>query len=251
MVSYTKDEKIRDRLKDIEVISFDAGYTLLEPNPSFGGILAQLACSLGYDFNPEIINKRLFEAHNKYVHISREQGKGMYACEKQSRIFWDKIFKESYDISVNPDDRNTLATNCYDELSKASVWKLFGDVLPALEKLSSKYRLIVSSNWDNRLASILSDFGLKNRFEKIYYSTFIGHEKPDPEFFQYILDDLDVQASSVLHVGDHPVDDLQGSENMGMKGAVVKRQVSISPIKPDPKDFVVNSLEELCYYLPK
>ena len=138
MISYSKSEKIQSKFKNnIEVISFDAGYTLLEPNPSFGGILAMRASSLNYQLDPYKINERLFEAHHKYVQISREQGKGMYACEKQSRIFWDKIFEESYGHTIKLSDCDALANRCYDELAKATLMER-NNMLNQIKELEAK-----------------------------------------------------------------------------------------------------------------
>ena len=243
-------ENHQKKFKNIEIISFDAGFTLLEPNPSFGGILAAEAELLGYRCEPEILNERLFRAHHKYVQVSRNLGKGMYACQIQSKYFWDKITIEAFGQFIDSKDAQQLADECYDRLSTGKAWRLFDDVLPTLNYLSEKgYRLIVLSNWDDRLPNILKELGIAEHFEKIYCSTHTGAEKPDRDFFQYAMDDLKVHPSLIMHIGDHPVDDLQGANNMGMKGAVVKRNITISPMSPDPTDFSINSLMKLRYYL--
>lgn len=155
-------EKRKKKFRNIEIISFDAGFTLLEPNPSFGGILAAEAELLGYRCEPEILNERLFRAHHKYVQMSRNRGKGMYACQMQSKYFWDKITTEAFGQSIDSKDAQQLADECYDRLSTGKAWRLFDDVLPTLNYLSEKgYRLIVLSNWDGRFDN-QCDCGIDN-----------------------------------------------------------------------------------------
>ncbi len=217
--------------QNIKVISFDAGFTLLEPAPSFGGILSKLAARRGYDCDPDMLTLRFFDAHHKYAKLSRIEGKGMYACEERSKYWWDKITIEAYGRLINSDDAQPLADRCYNELSKGSSWKLYPDVLPALEELSAGgYRLIVLSNWDRRLPGILKEIGIAEFFQSVYYSTSVEFEKPDEPFFRCVLEDLQIPAKSVLHVGDNLIDDLEGASRVGMHGIVVKRKVTIIPI---------------------
>jgi putative hydrolase of the HAD superfamily len=232
--------------QNIKVISFDAGFTLLEPDPSFGGILSKLAARSGYDCEPDMLTLRFFDAHHKHAKLSRIEGKGMYACEERSKHWWDKITIEAYGSLINSDDAQPLADQCYNELSKGASWKLYPDVLPALEELSAGgYRLIVLSNWDSRLPGILKELGIAGFFQSVYYSTSVEFEKPDEPFFRYMLEDLQIPANSVLHIGDNVIDDLEGASRVGMHGIVVKRKVTISPAGTCPADLEIDTLTDL------
>jgi len=90
-----------------------------------------------------------FKVHHKYVEISRERGKGIYACQKQLKTYWDKITIDTYGEFVKSKDAQELANNCYVELAKGRAWRPFDDVLSILKELSARgYKLIVLSNWD-------------------------------------------------------------------------------------------------------
>ena len=45
----------------------------------------------------------------------------------------------------------------------------------------------------------------------------IGIHKPDPEIFRYTADKLGLETSECVYVGDHPVNDIQGALESGMK----------------------------------
>jgi putative hydrolase of the HAD superfamily len=232
--------------QNIEVISFDAGFTLLEPAPSFGGILSKVATNRGYDCDPDMLTPRFFDAHHKHAKLSRIEGKGMYACEERSKYWWDRITIEAYGSLINSDDAQTLADQCYNELSKGSSWKLYPDVLPVLRELSAGgYRLIVLSNWDRRLPGILKELGIAGFFQSVYYSTSVEFEKPDEPFFRYMLEDLQIPANSVLHIGDNLIDDLEGASRVGMHGMVVKRKVTIGPAGHCPAGLEIDTLTDL------
>jgi putative hydrolase of the HAD superfamily len=57
-----------------------------------------------------------------------------------------------------------------------------------------------------------------NRFlGKVYCFRKIGHKKPSPEFFGYILDDLGLDASRVFMVGDDFESDVLGAVGCGIR----------------------------------
>lgn len=45
-----------------------------------------------------------------------------------------------------------------------------------------------------------------------------GIKKPHPEIFERALQKLDVKAAECLYVGDHPENDVLGSERVGILG---------------------------------
>ena len=67
-----------------------------------------------------------------------------------------------------------------------------------LKELKSKFRLFLLNNTDEIHVALYNrifrnEFGLKGGlrelFEKTYYSHEVGYRKPSPEIFRYVLDD--------------------------------------------------------------
>ncbi|MBC8065550.1 MAG: HAD-IA family hydrolase, partial [Chlorobia bacterium] len=67
--------------------------------------------------------------------------------------------------------------------------------------------------------------------EMVVASLEYGVEKPDPRLFHVVLDHFEVDPSDVLHVGDNPLDDLEGAQGVGMRGVLIDRSIP-NPIKP-------------------
>lgn len=106
----------------------------------------------------------------------------------------------------------------------SELFRLYEDVVPCLDRLAERsYRLAVISNWDYSLHRILKTLGVYERFELVLASLEQGVEKPDPRLFQICLDRLSVSPDQVIHVGDNPIDDLEGAASAGIQGVLIDR----------------------------
>jgi putative hydrolase of the HAD superfamily len=90
-----------------------------------------------------------------------------------------------------------------------------------LSKLRSQALLAVATNaadseeWEIRAA--LDKVGLDTLLDKVYCYRKIGHKKPSREFFAYILEDLGLQKSQVIMVGDDFEADVVGANKCGIR----------------------------------
>ena len=74
---------------------------------------------------------------------------------------------------------------------------------------------------DYRKSSKLKALGLNGRFEKVFAGEDRGHLKPSPTAFKAILDDLNVQPETFLHIGDRTDTDGAASESVGYQVAII------------------------------
>jgi len=96
--------------------------------------------------------------------------------------------------------------------------------MPTLEALSrAEMRMIVVSNWDYSLHRILRNLGISEFFEHEFASLEHGPEKPDPEFFRIAGATTGLPLDAILHVGDHPLDDLEGARGAGLQALLLDR----------------------------
>jgi len=58
---------------------------------------------------------------------------------------------------------------------------------------------------------------LKHCFQSIITSQEVGTQKPDKKFFEYALKRADCLAHEAVMVGDHPIADIRGAENAGIR----------------------------------
>jgi putative hydrolase of the HAD superfamily len=113
-------------------------------------------------------------------------------------------------------DEDAWFEELYLHFSQPGVWVLYDDVGRCLDRLAKRFRLAVISNFDRRLRRILEDLAVASRFERLFISSEIGCEKPNPAIFQQALDVMEVQADWCLHVGDDPERDWAGAAAAGI-----------------------------------
>ena len=93
-------------------------------------------------------------------------------------------------------------------------------VFETLALLQPTWRLCVASNADvsdeAAIKRALQRVDLERWIERVYCSRNIGYKKPDPQFFGFILKDLNVQASQVVMVGDSYKTDVLGANTSGL-----------------------------------
>jgi putative hydrolase of the HAD superfamily len=61
-------------------------------------------------------------------------------------------------------------------------------------------------------------------FDIILISESFGIKKPDPRIFKHALNQLGVEPSNAVYVGDHPINDVEASIRSGMKGVWKKTE---------------------------
>ena len=97
--------------------------------------------------------------------------------------------------------------------------KVLPGVLEALEMLNGKYKMGLVSNSKNLSANQIREklelAGIAKYFETAVSSFDIGIEKPDPEPLQMALNELGVNASESLYIGDNDSDRI-AAKNAGM-----------------------------------
>lgn len=113
-------------------------------------------------------------------------------------------------------DENAWFEELYAHFAEPGVWVLYEDVTRCLDRLAGRYRLAVISNFDRRLLRVLEELGVAAKFERLFISSEIGCEKPDPGIFRRALNVMNVDAGRCLHVGDDPERDWEGAAAAGI-----------------------------------
>lgn len=118
----------------------------------------------------------------------------------------------------------------------------FKRLTPVLERLASRYRLGVVSNFYGNLDGILSAEGLRPLFSVVADSGVLGVTKPEPAIFLHAAKACQAEPSQCVMVGDSIKRDMAGATGVGMKKAL------ITAVKPTPdagQDWTIGSVTEL------
>lgn len=94
----------------------------------------------------------------------------------------------------------------------------------ALEGLRRRgYRLNVISNSDGSVERILEEVGLRGFFDRVFDSTVVGLEKPNPDFFLHAMQAVGAAPGESMYFGDFYSIDYLGSRRAGMTGVLFDR----------------------------
>ena len=130
----------------------------------------------------------------------------------------------------------------------------YGDTLSALSMLKARgYRLGILSHtpWPgDACREWFVRHGLASYLDFYSLSSDVGWIKPHPRHFQHALDQAGVPAEQILHVGDHPMRDIQGARACGFRTCLrvtenMHSQDALSARQPDAEILHLRELADI------
>jgi putative hydrolase of the HAD superfamily len=212
-------------LRSVGAITFDVGGTLIQPWPSVGHIYAAVAARHGlHDIPLDALNRQFTTAWKNLDTFN------------YTRSEWHSLVNQTFLGLTQLPVSDSFFSDLYDRFAQADAWRIFDDVLPALEFLQSRgLKLGIISNWDERLRPLLNQFNLDRYFQTIVVSCEAGACKPSPAIFRQAAQMLELQPCEILHIGDSPDLDVAGARAAGLQAFLLSRD-------EDPNTDQLNSL---------
>lgn len=197
----------------IRAVTFDVGGTLIQPWPSVGHVYAEIAGRHGLKNLPiEKLNQQFaaaWRAKKNFQHTRQD---------------WERIVDETFaGLCATPPSR-TFFADLYERFARPSAWRVYEDVLPVLEALTTRQmRMAIISNWDERLRPLLGTLALDRYFETLVISCEVGASKPSSVIFSQAVERLGLPSSAILHVGDSWDEDVRGARAAGLRALHIER----------------------------
>lgn len=113
--------------------------------------------------------------------------------------------EESVELHAAP-----IAAYCYGEARRC-----IEEARPVLEKLASRYPMMLVSNFYGNVDSVLRDFDLRRYFRGVIESAVVGVRKPDPTIFRLGVVALGLNPGEVLVIGDSLKKDILPARSIG------------------------------------
>jgi putative hydrolase of the HAD superfamily len=137
----------------------------------------------------------------------------------------------------DPESLAELRRRCADvagvtvgELMGAIHFEAFPDAAPVLRELRARgLRLVVVSNWDCSLESVLERIGVLGLVDAVVASAVVGIAKPDRRIFDAALREAGCEPGAALHVGDSPANDVAGATAAGIRAVLLDRSGTGGP----------------------
>ena len=205
----------------IRAVSFDAGLTLLRPDPPIEEIyLREFARDGARGGEPEL---RAALART-WKEIRDRRLVDRYSGPTGERGFWE-LFVERARFHF---DGGRLSSACFERLVeyfiRPEAWTVYPDVVPALDALREQgLPIAVVSNWDSTLAGLLEAHGLAARFSAVLISAVEKSGKPHPEMFRRAAERLGVAPGELMHVGDSLEEDYVAARDAGFPALLLDR----------------------------
>jgi putative hydrolase of the HAD superfamily len=96
---------------------------------------------------------------------------------------------------------------------------LFADVEQCMNELAAHYRLVAITNGN----ACVHRTGIGHWFTDAINPVMANVAKPHPDIYKLMLTRLQVSPEEVIHVGDHPLTDIYGAQQLGIKAVWVNR----------------------------
>src|ERR1700722_18496790 len=131
-------------------------------------------------------------------------------------------------------------------------FKVFSEVPDALERLrGAGLQLVVASNWDASLETVLDRAGLLALVDGVVSSASVGYAKPDPRLLRSALVLAGVPAGAAVHVGDGFREDVGAALGAGVRPVLLARDGRAGEVEYGtgepliPELYAIRSLAEL------
>jgi FMN phosphatase YigB (HAD superfamily) len=208
----------------IKAITFDCAQTLVEVawNPEFSLCQAARAIGISLPQDAELRYSTLYKMRlPQFVQMN------LARSAAEGRLFYERLSRDWLaEIGCDP-GRAAEVTATAENLifgPDSTVFRVYSETVEALRSLRAKnFVLGVVSNWDYSLHRVLDMFGLSMFLTTAVASLEEGVEKPDPKLFEIALARLGCRPEETFHVGDDPVDDIQGAGASGIRAALIDR----------------------------
>lgn len=208
----------------LQAVFFDAAGTLIEPAEPVGTTYARFAAQHGIVTDSAMVMQAFRAAWKASPPALHPPGQ---SSNDDDRGWWQALVADTFSrvlgAPMADDVLQRLFPALYDHFARPDAWVVYADVLPALEDLSKDHHLLVLSNFDRRLRSILAGHDLSRFFRQIILSSEVGAAKPHSRMFQAALAAVGCTPGDCLHVGDDWKCDAEGAEGAGIHFFAVHR----------------------------
>ena len=196
-----------------KAIFFDWDHTLWDHDRNAREVLLDLVDEFNLTKTLEIDQENIWNSFNVLNNQLWDDYQSKKITQMELRETRFKLFFSQLGFEGNPQKFS------YEFLYRTPRKKhLLGGASEIIQELAQKYPLFILTNGFDDIQFVkVEACGLKDCFQEIITSQQVGTQKPDIKFFTYALNRADCLAHEVVMVGDHPIADIQGAENAGIR----------------------------------
>ena len=174
---------------------------------------------------------------DKFIEVFREINNALWNQFDEGLVTREVIRKERFPqmfekLGLNLNGvpmqmQNSFMSTC------SSKPHLVKGVKEVLKRFRSKYKFhILSNGFDEIQFMKIKAGGLEPYFDKVITSGRAGFRKPEPEIFDFALNEIEADKDECIMIGDNPLSDIEGAFHYGMDQVyynVHKKECKITP----------------------
>ena len=223
-----------------ETLLLDGLGTLVALEPPWPALVVQLREVYGIELSVAVA-ERAFRAEMAYYRAHHYEGRDAGALE-DLRARCAQVLRRQLPTEVA---RALSLAQLTAAMLGALRFTAYPDAPATLGALRARgVTLVVASNWDVSLPTVLRDVGLEGLLDGVVTSAEVGRPKPDRAIFDAALALAGSSPRRTLHVGDSIEHDIRGALAAGIR-PVLLRRTGTEPEEPPPGVPTISSLTEL------
>ncbi|MCR8842084.1 HAD family hydrolase [Paenibacillus sp. SC116] len=183
-----------------------------------------------FDLDGTLLNRdrslRLFveEQYNRYAHQLTQVPKTVFvasfiALDQRGYVWKDKVYQQLIEeYQLHQLEWETMLADYIEHFPKFAV--SFPNTVKILDWLKEQQIKMgmITNGFTHFQTANLESLKIRDYFDEILISQQEGTRKPEIEIFLRALKRLKVEPEEAMYVGDHPINDVQASIDVGMKG---------------------------------
>jgi putative hydrolase of the HAD superfamily len=159
------------------------------------------------------------------VDLARERGEERWGGVGGEAGFWRRFVGTVFARSGGGPMPEPLLGELVAHFGAERHWAVYPETHAVLAELrAAGLRLVIVSNWDSTLPSLLERLGLAAAVDDVVVSALVGVSKPARGIFDEAVRRAGVAHAEVLHVGDSLTDDYHGARDAGLRALLVDRR---------------------------
>ncbi len=219
-----------------DILLIDADDTLFDFRQAEKYALRDTFAEFSLPFNDEI--HKLYHQINKQ--LWKEYEKGMY----RDKSPWPMRFERLLNAINKPGDGAKMNMAYTKNLGKQPI--LLDDAEYICSELFKTHRLFIITNGNPSVQHSRFDASpIKDYFSRMFISEEIGSRKPEKQFFDYVLSEINTpEFSRVLIIGDSLSSDIAGGINSGIDTCWFNPKRETAPAELTPT-YEIHCLKEI------
>lgn len=216
-----------------KAIIFDVYGTLISTGNGSVTAAGKILKKINVDMDAKVFYKKWKEFHKQQMNEMTEFITEEVVFENDLKMLYD-----FYNLKGNYKEDVKIMLDTLDKR------KVFEETNNVLENLRKDYKIYLGSTTDTEPLMV----NIKNnniKVDGIYTSESLREYKPKKEFYEKILNDINLEAEDVVFVGDSLMEDVKGPQSVGIYSVLLDRKEKYSKSEKSIANAVISDLTGL------